>query len=180
MLELLAASIALAGRALLQAADAALLAVGEDEVRAQDAEHPRRVRWVLALKRNPEPTAAALRAASSGLLAFAAVACAIVVDEVLVRAGWHASSRGTLQLAAGLVAGAITLALDLVPRSLAAADPVAWSLSLAGPTYLLCKVLEPLMRPFLRFFDALLLRRGATARYTPPPRAAGAREAAER
>jgi putative hemolysin len=169
MLELLAASAALAGRALLQAADAALIAVGEDDVRARAGEHPQRVRWLLELKANPEPTAASLRAASSSLLAFAAVGCAIVVGDVLLRAGWPASSRGTVQLAAGVLAGVVALALDLAPRSLAAVDPVAWGLALSGPAWIVCKVLGRPVRLLLRFFDGLLLRQGATARYTPPP-----------
>src|SRR5260221_1652929 len=101
MLELLAAGAALAGRALLQAADAALIAVGEDELRAVRQENPRRAGWLLQLKKHPEPTAAALRGASSSLLAFAAVACAIVVGDVLFRAGVHSNSRSTLQLLAG-------------------------------------------------------------------------------
>jgi putative hemolysin len=169
MLELVAAGAALAGRALLQAADAALLALPEDELRQHETQHRLRVKWVLALKQKPEPTAAALRGASSGLLAFAAVAVAIVVDDLLLRAGWQASSRGTLQLAAGLFAGALALIIDLAPRSLAGTNPVAWSLALSGPTYVICSALGPFMRPLLRFFDSLLLRRGATARYTPPP-----------
>src|SRR5262249_49094340 len=89
MLELLAAGAALAGRALLQAADTALLAVGEDEIRALEEQHPHRVRWLIELKREPETTAAALRGVSSALLAFAAVACAIVVGDILLRAGVH-------------------------------------------------------------------------------------------
>jgi len=169
MLELLAASAALAARALLQAAEAALIAAGEDEVRARADEHPRSVRWLLELKAEPEPTAASLRAASSSLLAFAAVGCAIVVGDVLSRAGWHATSRGGLQLAAGVLAGILALALDLAPRSLAAVDPVAWGLALAGPVWLVCKLLGPPVRVMLKLFDAVLLRRGATARYTPPP-----------
>ena len=170
MIELVAAGAALASRALLQAADAALTAVGEDELR--DARGtPRRVRWVLSMKRNPEPTAAALRAAASGLLAFAAVACAIWVNGVLARAGIARASmsRATLQLLAGLLAGIVALVLDLAPRSLAAANPLRWSLALAGPTYLVCAIFKPPMRLMLRLFDALLLRQGATARYTPPP-----------
>jgi CBS domain containing-hemolysin-like protein len=169
MLELLAAGAALAGRALLQAADAAITAVGEDEVRARAQQHPRRVRWLLEMKKNPEPTAAALRGASSGLLAFAAVACAIVVGDVLFRAGVHSNSRSTLQLLAGLLAGAVALALDLAPRSLAAANPLSWGLSLAAPAYFVCVALRPPVRLLLRFFDALLLHRGTTARYSPPP-----------
>ncbi|HET7785988.1 MAG TPA: hypothetical protein VFL36_08450, partial [Myxococcales bacterium] len=105
MLELLAAGAALAGRALLQAADAAILASGEDELRARADAHPRQVRWLLELKKDPEPTATALRGASSSLLAFAAVACAIVVGDILFRAGVHSNSRSTLQLVAGLLAG---------------------------------------------------------------------------
>src|SRR3954464_13666985 len=135
MLELLAAGGALAGRALLQAADAAILAIGEDELRAASDEHPRRAGWLLELKRHPEPTAAALRGASSALLAFAAVACAIVVGDVLFRAGVHSNSRSTLQLIAGLLAGAFALAIDLAPRSLASARPLSWSLALAGPAF---------------------------------------------
>ena len=169
MLELLAASAALAGRALLQAADAALLAVGEDEVRARTGEHPQRVKWLLELKANPEPTAASLRAASSSLLAFAAVGCAIVVGDVLLRAGWPATSRGTLQLVAGVVAGVVALALDLAPRSLAAVDPVAWGLALSGPAWVICRIFGVPVRLMLRFFDSMLLRQGAIARYTPPP-----------
>ena len=169
MLELLAAGGALAGRALLQAADAAVLAVGEDEVRAEEEEHPRRVRWLLRLKAQPEPTAAALRGASSSLLAFAAVACAIVVGDVLFRAGVHSNSRSSLQLVAGLLAGVVALALDLAPRSLAAASPLRWGLALAGPAYFVCAALNVPVRLMLRMFDALLVRQGATARYTPPP-----------
>src|SRR5206468_2942201 len=119
--------------------------------------------WLLRLKQQPEPTAAALRGASSGLLAFAAVACAIVVGDILLRAGVHSSSRSTLQLLAGLIAGGIALALDLAPRSLAAASPLAWGLALAGPARLVCLLLSIPVRGMLRLFDALLLRRGATA-----------------
>jgi CBS domain containing-hemolysin-like protein len=169
MLELLAAGAALGGRALLQAADTALLAVGEDEIRGVEAGHRHRARWLLALKRDPEPTAAALRGASSALLAFAAVACAIVVGDVLFRAGVHSNSRSTLQLIAGLLAGAFALAIDLAPRSLASARPLSWSLALAGPAYFVCRTLRLPVRLMLKLFDALLLRRGATARYTPPP-----------
>jgi CBS domain containing-hemolysin-like protein len=169
MLELAAAVAALAGRALLQAADAAVLAVGEDEVRAAQAHYPRRARWLLKLKAQPEPTAAALRGASSSLLAFAAVACAIVVGDVLFRAGVHSNSRSTLQLLAGLLAGAVALVLDLAPRSLASASPLRWGLALAGPAYFVCAALSGPVRLLLKLFDALLLRQGATARYTPPP-----------
>ncbi|MGZ6125766.1 MAG: CNNM domain-containing protein, partial [Myxococcales bacterium] len=169
MLELLAAGAALAGRALLQAADTALLAVGEDEVRALETDHPVRARWLLTLKREPESTAAALRGLSSALLAFAAVACAIVVGDILFRAGVHSNSRSTLQLVAGLLAGVVALVIDLAPRSLASARPLSWSLALAGPAYLVCVLLRVPVRLLLKLFDALLLRRGATARYTPPP-----------
>ena len=170
MIELVAAGAALASRALLQAADVALTAVGEDELREAHGS-PRRVRWVLSMKRDPEPTAAALRAAASGLLAFAAVACAIWVNGILARAGIARASmsRATLQLLAGLVAGVLALVLDLAPRSLAVANPLRWSLALAGPTWLVCAVFKPPMRLMLRLFDALLLRQGATARYTSPP-----------
>src|SRR5467141_2483624 len=168
MLELLAAGAALAGRALLQAADTALLAVGEDDLRALGRAHPHRVRWLLKLKQEPETTAAALRGASSALLAFAAVACAIVVGDILLRAGVHSNSRSTLQLLAGLLAGIVALVIDLAPRSLALARPLGWALALAGPTYLVCLLLRGPVRLLLRIFDALLLRRGATARYTPP------------
>jgi CBS domain containing-hemolysin-like protein len=173
VIELVGAGAALVGRALLQAAEAALLAVGEDEVRAAAAEPhlARRARWVLELKRDPEPTAAALRAAASGLLAFAAVACAIWVSNVLVRGGIARASMSSasLQLLAGLFAGAVALVLDLAPRSLAAASPLRWSLELAGPAWILCRITKPVMRLLLRIFDMLLLRQGATARYTPPP-----------
>src|SRR5438270_2204201 len=169
MLELLAAGAALAGRALLQAADAAVTAVGEDDVRAAKPGNPRRASWLLALKRQPEPTAAALRGASSSLLAFAAVACAIVVGDVLFRAGVHSNSRSTLQLVAGLLAGAVALALDLAPRSLASASPMRWGLALSGPAYFVCIALDVPVRLMLKIFDALLVRQGATARYTPPP-----------
>jgi CBS domain containing-hemolysin-like protein len=169
MLELLAAGAALAGRALLQAADTALLAVAEDELRTLEPTHPVRIRWLVKLKREPESTAAALRGASSALLAFAAVACAIVVGDILVRAGVHSSSRAKLQLVAGLLAGVVALVIDLAPRSLASARPLSWSLSLAGPAWFVCRVLRLPVRMLLKLFDAMLLRRGATARYTPPP-----------
>src|SRR5262249_60252632 len=99
-------------------------------------------------------------------LAFAAVACAIWVNGALARAGIARASmsRATLQLLAGLFAGALALLLDLAPRSLAAADPLRWSLALAGPTYLLCAVFKPPMRRILRFFDALPLPQRGTRR----------------
>src|SRR5438477_13188210 len=170
MIELVAAGAALASRALLQAADAALLAVGEDELRSAHGT-PRRVRWVLALKSDPEPTAAALRAAASGLLAFAAVACAIWVNGVLARAGIARASmsRATLQLVAGVFAGVVALVLDLAPRSLAATRPLRWSLALSAPGWFLCRILKWPLQLLLRAFDAMLLGSGATARYTPPP-----------
>ena len=169
MIELVAAGAALASRALLQAADTALLAVSEDELRAAQGT-PRRARWVLELKRDPEPTAATLRAAASALLAFAAVACAIWVNGVLARAGIARASmsRASLQLLAGVVAGVIALLLDLAPRSLAAASPLRWSLALAGPTYFVCAIFKPPMQLMLRVFDALLLRQGANARPLEP------------
>ena len=141
----------------------------ENSLRAAAVESPRRARWLLELKKHPEPTAAALRGASSSLLAFAAVACAIVVGDVLVRAGVHSQSRSSLQLVAGLLAGAVALALDLAPRSLASANPLAWGLSLSGLSYAVCRLLGWPVRLMLRLFDALLLHRGATARYKPPP-----------
>jgi putative hemolysin len=171
--ELLAAATALIGRAVLQAADAALLALGNDEAKA--AEHQpgaaRRVEWVLALKREPEPTAAALRAASSGLLAFAAVEFALLVDAVSVSGpgAFHLASQVPLQLLAALLAVAGALVLDLAPRSLAAASPLDWALALAFPAWITCTVLGPPVRLLLKAFSPLLLRRGAVARYTPPP-----------
>src|SRR5438270_13163302 len=111
MRQLMSAEAAHAGRALLQAADTWLLAVGEDDLRGEEHHYPLRTRCLLELKREPESTAAALRGASSALLAFAAVACAIVVSDILFRAGAHSSSRSTLQLLAGRLAGAIALSI---------------------------------------------------------------------
>jgi CBS domain containing-hemolysin-like protein len=68
-----------------------------------------------------------------------------------------------------LLAGAVALVIDLAPRSLASARPLAWSLALAAPAWSVCRVLRLPVRLLLKLFDALLLRRGATARYTPPP-----------
>lgn len=171
MLELAAAAIALVARALLQAADTALIAVGEDELRgaAEEPGRARRARMLLDLKAHPEPSAAALRALSSFLLAFAAVACAIFVASTLSGSVARTASEGTLQLLAGLVAGAVALLLDLAPRSLAAARPVSWAFSLAFPAYVVCRLLRAPLQLLLRIFDAVLLRQGATARYTPPP-----------
>jgi putative hemolysin len=171
MLELAAAATGLIGRAIVQAADTALIAVGEDELRAA-AEEPgraRRARMLLDLKQHPEPTAAALRAVSSFLLAFAAVACAIFVGSILSRSVARSASEGTLQILAGLVAGAAALVLDLAPRSLAAARPISWAFSLAWPAFVICRLLRAPLQLLLRVFDAALVRRGATARYTPPP-----------
>jgi CBS domain containing-hemolysin-like protein len=173
ILELAAAGGALVTRAVLQAADAALLALGTAE--AREAEHRpgagRRVRWVLQLKEEPEPTAAALRAASSGLLAFAAVECALVLGALGAEAigPAHAAAHLPLQLLAALLAVAGALVLDLAPRSLAAAHPLDWALALAFPSWLTCRLLGPPVRLLLKAFDALLHTQGAIARYTPPP-----------
>jgi CBS domain containing-hemolysin-like protein len=173
MLELVAAGAALIGRALLQGEDAAILAVSEDDLRAAEAEPhlAPAARRVLEMKRDPEATAAALRAAGSALLAFAAVACAIWVNGVLARAGLARASMSsaTLQLLAGIFAGGVALVLDLAPRSLAATRPLRWSLALSTPAWFLCRILKWPLQLLLRVFDALLMGSGATARYTPPP-----------
>ncbi|MFL5405363.1 MAG: hemolysin family protein [Myxococcales bacterium] len=173
MLELVAAGAALIGRALLQGEDAAVLAVSEQDLRdaATEPHLATSARRVLELKSDPEATAAALRAAGSGLLAFAAVACAIWVNGVLTRAGIARASMSsaTLQLLAGIFAGVVALVLDLAPRSLAAARPLRWSLALSSPAWFLCKTLKWPLQLLLRIFDTLLLGSGATARYTPPP-----------
>jgi len=173
MLELVAAGAALIGRALLQGEDAAILAVSEQDLRSAESElhSSASARRVLELKRDPESTAAALRAAGSGLLAFAAVACAIWVNGVLARAGIARASMSSasLQLLAGVFAGVVALVLDLAPRSLAAARPLRWSLALSAPAWFLCRILKWPLQLLLRVFDSLLLGSGATARYTPPP-----------
>ncbi|MFL5276651.1 MAG: hemolysin family protein [Myxococcales bacterium] len=173
MLELVAAGAALIGRALLQGEDAAVLAVSEQDLRdaATEPHLATSARRVLELKSDPEATAAALRAAGSALLAFAAVACAIWVNGVLTRAGIARASMSsaTLQLLAGIFAGVVALVLDLAPRSLAAARPLRWSLALSSPAWFLCKTLKWPLQLLLRIFDTLLLGSGATARYTPPP-----------
>ncbi|MFL5458665.1 MAG: hemolysin family protein [Myxococcales bacterium] len=173
MLELVAAGAALIGRALLQGEDAAVLAVSEQDLRdaATEPHLATSARRVLELKSDPEATAAALRAAGSALLAFAAVACAIWVNGVLTRAGIARASMSsaTLQLLAGIFAGVVALVLDLAPRSLAAARPLRWSLALSSPAWFLCKTLKWPLQLLLRVFDTLLLGSGATARYTPPP-----------
>jgi putative hemolysin len=173
MLELVAAGAALIGRALLQGEDAAVLAVSEQDLRdaATEPHLAASARRVLELKSDPEATAAALRAAGSALLAFAAVACAIWVNGVLTRAGIARASMSsaTLQLLAGIFAGVVALVLDLAPRSLAAARPLRWSLALSSPAWFLCKILKWPLQLLLRVFDTLLLGSGATARYTPPP-----------
>jgi CBS domain containing-hemolysin-like protein len=63
----------------------------------------------------------------------------------------------------------LALVLDLAPRSLAAAAPLAWALALAPLARLVLLVLGPPSRLLLTLFDRLLLRQGAQARYTPPP-----------
>src|SRR5258705_6624627 len=106
MIELVAAGAALASRALLQAADVALTAVGEDELREGHGS-PRRARWALSMKRDPAPTAPAVRAAASALLAVAAVACAIWANRIPGPAGIARAftSRATPQLLPRLIAG---------------------------------------------------------------------------
>jgi len=171
MLELPAAAAALIGRAVLQAADAALLAVGEDDLRRADATQMKLVlRWVRDLKRHPEPTAAALRGASSALLAFAAVASALGMIPLFASSSILASAaRVPLSLLAAIVAGTAALVLDLIPRSLAATHPLSWALALAPVTYPICIVMRLPAVLLLKLADSLLLRRGAQARYTPPP-----------
>ena len=171
MSGLLLAALALVARALLQAADAALLALGEDEVReaSEQPDAPASTRWLLQMKRDPEATAASIRAMSSSMLAFAAVACALAAGSYLVRMGYTWLPRGYIQIAAGLFAGVLALVLDLIPRSLAAAQPLAWGLGLAPLAKFVAVVLGPPSRLLLKIADGVLLRRGAQARYTPPP-----------
>ncbi|HXN83087.1 MAG TPA: hemolysin family protein, partial [Myxococcales bacterium] len=76
---------------------------------------------------------------------------------------------GALAVATALVVGALALVVDLAPRSLASARPMLWGQALAWPAWLVCRPLRAPLVLLLRLFDAALLRRGATARYTPPP-----------
>src|SRR5437763_14625435 len=146
MLELVAAGAALIGRALLQGEDAAILAVSEEGLRSAQAEPhlSASARRVLELKREPEATAAALRAAGSGLLAFAAVACAIWVNGVLARAGIARASMSsaTLQLLAGGFPGGVALVPDLGPRPLAATRRWRGRLPPPAPGSFLCRILK--------------------------------------
>ena len=138
MLELAVAGVALVGRAVMQAGESALLALGEDETKEAAARSTTSTRaaLLLDLKANLEPTAAALRAASSGLLAFAAVIAAVWVgDTFAATPGLSRAAQAPLQILAGLLSGAAALVLDLLPRSLAAHRPLAWSLALAWPTW---------------------------------------------
>jgi len=172
MLELPVAALALLGRAAIQAADAAMLAIGEEDLRRGESMAQVRLslRWVREMKKHPEPTAAALRGASSGLLAFAAVACALYLVPLFAGSSVLApAARIPLSILAALVAGATALVLDLAPRSLAAADPLNWALGLAPIAYPICLLLRPPVTLLLRLADAVLLRSGAQARYTPPP-----------
>ncbi len=171
MFELPAAAAALIGRAVLQAADSALLAVGEEDLRRADSLSVKLgLRWVRDLKKHPEPTAAALRGASSGLLAFAAVASALAMGPLFAGTALLApAGRIPLTLLAALFAGAAALALDLIPVSLAADEPLSWALALAPIAYPICRLLRPPVTALLRIADRLLMRRGAQARYTPPP-----------
>lgn len=171
MLELPAAGLALLGRALIQAADSAMLAIGEEDLRRGESKAHAQLtlRWVRSMKSHPEPTAAAMRAASSGLLAFAAVACALGLlpffsnESVLGPA-----TRVPLSLLSALVAGAAALVLDLIPRSFAAKNPLTWALALAPLAYPICFILRLPVTLLLRVADAILLRSGVRARYTPP------------
>ena len=181
MLELAVACAALIGRALLQAADAAVLAVGEAETRAMAAapSSPISARLLADLKAHPEPTAAALRGASHVLLALAALASARFAFALFSDAGGASAAglpaaarglpAGALAVATALVVGALALVVDLAPRSLASARPMLWGQALAWPAWLVCRPLRAPLALLLRLFDAALLRRGATARYTPPP-----------
>lgn len=166
------AGLALAARALLQGAEAAILAAGEEDVRqaAQGAPPGGGARRLLDLKTHPEPTTAALRLGSHALLASAAVAV-VRWAEAWPWAGFARDDVGALLRAAAvaLLVGAVALALDVAPRSLAGARPLRWGVALAWPTYLLCRPLRAPLGLLLRLFEAALLRRGATARYTPPP-----------
>ncbi|MBS2021235.1 MAG: HlyC/CorC family transporter [Deltaproteobacteria bacterium] len=172
MVELFAAAGALVTRAVLQAADAALIALSEEDAReaSERSATSSRAKLLLDLKDNPEPTAAALRAASSGLLAFAAVICALWVGEAFPNTpGLMRATHLPLQILAGVLAGAAALVLDLAPRSYAGHRPLAWAIALAWPTWLICRLLRPPVRLLLFLFDRVLIRRGVAARYTPPP-----------
>jgi CBS domain containing-hemolysin-like protein len=169
--ELAVACAALIGRALLQAADAALLAVGEAETRAMAAapSSPISARLLADLKAHPEPTAAALRGISHVLLALAALASGRFAFALFSEAGAAQLPAGALAVATALVVGLLALVVDLAPRSLASARPMLWGQALAWPAWIVCRPLRAPLLLLLRLFDAALLRRGATARYTPPP-----------
>jgi putative hemolysin len=169
--ELAVACAALIGRALLQAADAALLAVGEAETRAMAAapSSPISARLLADLKAHPEPTAAALRGTSHVLLALAALASGRFAFALFSEAGAAQLPAGVLAVATALVVGLLALVVDLAPRSLASARPMLWGRALAWPAWIICRPLRAPLLLLLRLFDAALLRRGATARYTPPP-----------
>ena len=162
----LVAAVAMTARAMFTAADAALTGVSPEraeELLDERNDLPRRA--LLALKRDPEGTAATVRGGAVAGLAVASALAGVVGLRLLgtrvaevplvdpITAAVVAAAAG------GAVISLLAILLDLLPRSLAIVKPEEWAERLAipvrlahavagGPSHLLRRVLDRLLRPF--------------------------------
>lgn len=167
----LVAITAIFSRALFVAADAALAGVS-----ASWAEQRLKVRsgWenraLLALKRDPEGTSATIRFGSIlSLASAAALAGAACFRSIGPTLGDSPLGAVLSTVIGGAVAAAVILFTDLIPRSLAVANPEAWAERFAVPLWLAWRVFSPIARTLLGLVGTVLRPIGARATFLSAP-----------
>lgn len=170
-LLLLVAGVAIVARALFVAGDAALSGVSPERAAELNESRPGlETRALLDLKTDLEGSAATARGGAIAALAVAAALAGAASFRMLGPA-LDELPMGNL-LAAAMGGGASTLAIllvDLVPRSLAVADPEGWAGRLALPYWLAWRFVGPPARLLLRLVDTVLRPLGARATFRSAP-----------
>jgi putative hemolysin len=169
---LLVAALAMVARALSTAADAALTGVSPE--RAEELLEERNDlthRALLALKQDPEGTAATVRGGAVAGLAVASALAGVVGLRLLgtpveglplvdpIAAAVIAATAG------GLAVSLSALVLDLLPRSLAIVKPEEWAERLAVPVRVAHFLAAPVAGTARRLLDRLLRPFGAKATF---------------
>lgn len=167
----LVAVTAILARALFVAADAALAGVS-----AGWAEQRRNMRpgWenaaLLALKIDPEGTSATIRCGSILSLASAASLAGAACFRLLGPALGDSPLGAVVSTGiGGAGAAAVILLTDLIPRSVAVANPEAWAERLAIPLWIAWRAFSPAARALLRVVGIVLRPIGVRATFLSAP-----------
>jgi CBS domain containing-hemolysin-like protein len=161
------AAFAIVLRSLILAGEAGLSAVGRERA-SELADQNRAGRALAQLKADTERTAGGLRAALA--LCFAGAVTVAGREAVMLDQSVSIHVPGVLAVAVALVVvWSVTILLDVLPRSLAAAHPEEWALRTAPLLLFLRELLYPPIRVIGGLVDVLVRPVGARLRFSLPP-----------